>query len=624
MTTATIEEKFGKWKSWLEPKHIAQKSVGFADLQVDCDKIYWTESRPGEQGRTCIVSYHQNNLVTDETPNVYHVSTGVHGYGGGAFLVKDGIIYFVDAITNQVFKKEQAVFSQITNKNGYSYADFSVDKTHTYLYCLRLEKRAENKFPTTQIVRIEIQSSRQEILFTGADFYSNVRINLDGTKLLYLQWNYPNMPWDENELWTADIDSDFNITNNNKNFHTPKVSLYQPEWQENEIYCSVDINNYWNICKINENLCQTLFEYPAEFARPLWIANTRTFAFISEHEMLATCCEKGVWKTFLLDVKNNSQILVQNNLTCISNMAANSKFIAYIAGNSVLELNIFISSTENKNNIFCPRPKLSIIENNVSIPKIIEFKSNNKTVYAFYYPPKNSTHQAPINEKPPCILKIHGGPTSNVDFMFNSKIQFYTSRGFAYVELNYSGSSGHGREYRERLNNKWGIVDVEDCLACAEYLCTAGLADKNKLILSGSSAGGFTLLNTLTKSNLFKCASCHYGVADLTELANHIHKFEACYDQNLIGDTIQNNPKLYIERSPINHAHNIQNPIIFFHGDKDSVVHMSQTIQMVEALKKQNIYYEVTIFEGEGHGFKKEETIISVLEKELAFFQKHI
>ena len=614
MTNLSIEENYGKWKSSLAAKDLAKKSIGFGDVYVDCGMTYWTESRPGEKGRSVIVSRDVHGEIREETSSVYNVAAGVHGYGGGAFLAQDNILYFTDAITNQVYKKDcqQNTIVQITNSEGFSYADFSVDKSQKFIYCLRLNKNSKSQFPTTEIVRIETLTGLQEVLFSGADFYSNVRVNEDGTKILFLQWNYPNMPWDENELWTADIQHN-KVTNLKKIFHKQQVSLYQPLFIRDAIYSVFNVDNYWNIFEIKNEKLTNLFEYVADFGRPLWLAGTRTFAFISEHEILATCCEKGIWKTFLLEIKNKTQILVENGLTCIQNMAADKNSAVYIGGNATLELGIRMDPAVAP--VGTPR-------DDISQPELIEFTSNNKKVYAFYYPPKNNQYHAPKNTKPPCIIKIHGGPTSCADFMLNPKIQYYTNRGYAYVELNYGGSSGYGKEYRARLNKKWGVVDVEDCIACANFLCEVGLADKNKLILAGSSAGGFTLLNVLTRSQLFKCASCHYGIADLFDMANHIHKFEACYDQNLIGDTLLNNPNLYKERSPINYVQNIKTPIIFFHGDNDPVVHMNQTLLIAEVLKNQNVYHEVTIFEGEGHGFKKEETIISVLEKELAFFEK--
>lgn len=622
MTHPIIEENYGKWKSSITPKNVAQKTKNYADLYIDGEKIYWSESRPWEKGRSFIVSQNTAGKTIDETSNIYNVATSVHGYGGGAFLVQDDIIYFHDAITNQVYKKISTIaqqitnlddtIQQITNGEGFCYGDFSVDNLHKFLYCLRLNKNASEQFPITEIIQIEISTGLQEVLFSGADFYSNVRINKEGTKLLFLQWNYPNMPWDENELWTADISShDFKVTNLNRIYYRPNVSVYQPTFHTDKIYCAVNENNYWEICELTKNATEFLCQYPADFGRPLWTAGTRTFAFVSDNEILATGCENGIWKTLLIDINNKSFTLVENGLTCIQNMTANAQHAVYIGGNPTQELNLLTSVKKIDND-------------DISIPKLIEFQSNGKKVYAFYYPPKNSKYRAPTNEKPPCIIKIHGGPTTCADFLYNAKIQFYTNRGFAYVDLNYSGSSGYGKEYRNRLNGKWGIVDVEDCIACAEFLCTEGLADKNKLILAGSSAGGFTLFNVLIKSNLFKCATCHYGVVDLAELASHIHKFEACYDQILIGDSLINNPTLYQQRSPINYVEKVKTPVILFHGNKDSVVPMSQTIKIAEELKKQNIFHEVYIFENEGHGFKKEESIITLLERELSFIEKQI
>lgn len=347
--------------------------------------------------------------IFDETPNTYNVTTNVHGYGGGAFFVKDNIIYFNDSISNQVYKKNVGHPSiiQVTSATGFCYADFNVDKFHKYLYCLRLDTNKNIKFPITQIVRIEIQTGKQEILFTGADFYSNIRISRDGTKLLFLQWNYPNMPWDENELWTADIEPNFQVTNLKKIFHKNGVSLYQPEWVNSLIYSAVNINNYSEICEINENHATSLFSYPADFSRPLWLAGSRTFSFISEHEIIANCCENGIWKTFLIDIQTHKQSIIKNNLTCFYNMAADSSRVAFIAGHSLLPLSVLFSFNQNKEKINILRTSMdkTLHEDYISTPQLLEFLSsachNEKKVYALYYPPKNPKYPSSHNKNPP-------------------------------------------------------------------------------------------------------------------------------------------------------------------------------------------------------------------------------
>jgi dienelactone hydrolase len=613
--------------SVLSSQDIAKKTIGYNDLQISNGIFYWTESRPWQQGKTFIVSMDSDGCKKDETTQDYNVTTNVHGYGGGSFYVKNHILYFMDSISGCIFRKclsGKNEIHKVTIESGFSYADFCLDNENKNIYCLRLNKNTNKNFYPTEIVQIEIETGMQNVLFSGADFYSNIRLNENEDQLLFLQWNYPNMPWDENELWIANINKQKNISHIKKIYHQEKSSVYQPIFHKNKIYASINNKNYWQIVQIFENKIEEVCAYNADFGRPLWLAATKTFSFISEDQIVSTACENGIWKTFLINIHKKSIKEIKNNLTCIQNMDANSENGLFIGGNATSELGVFQVNLRNFNKLNLTKKEIQ--NTNVSIPKLLEFKSNGKNVFAFYYPPnlqENNTQQKNF-ENSACIIKIHGGPTSAAELIYNPKIQYYTQRGFAYVELNYGGSSGFGKEYRERLNKQWGIVDVQDTIACAEYLIQSKLASPHKLILAGSSAGGFTLLNTLSRCSLFCAGSCHYGVADLIELANHIHKFEACYDQNLIGDTIENNIQLYRDRSPINFAHKIKTPIIFFHGTNDLVVNINQTLTMAERIKQNNIQTEVYTYEGEGHGFKKEETIIHVLEKELAFFDKYL
>ncbi len=357
----------------------------------------------------------------------------------------------------------------------------------------------------------------------------------------------------------------------------------------------------------------------------MWISGTRCFDFLSKNEIICCYSEKGIWNTVIIHIEGQRFIEVNNSLTCIYNIAAQNNSVTYFGGNPTLPLAVLNSSKDfiHSNKVLRNSLGNSFGEEYISLPELIEYPTrDNRTSFAFFYAPKNPEYIASKETLPPLIVKVHGGPTANADCMFNPKIQYYTSRGYAYVEINYRGSTGYGREYREQLKGLWGIRDVEDCIDGALYLCNKKKADKNKLIISGSSSGGLTVLSSLAFHDIYKCASCTYGIADLIALSEHTHKFEAYYDQGLLGGSMQNSKKTYIDRSPINSAHKIKSPVIFFHGDKDMVVQVEQTYKISKQLNQNNIYNEVYIFEGEGHGFKKAESIISSLEKELGFFEK--
>ncbi|KAB8028509.1 S9 family peptidase [Fluviispira multicolorata] len=628
MSASKQSENFGKWKSPITAEMIASKSISFNDIHMDQGILYWCESRPEDKGRNVIVSSDENQKYTDETSSEFNVGTSVHGYGGGAFYIKKQMLYFADMKTGLVYQKNisNQKIKAIVEPGEYRYADFCSDPEHKFLYCIRKDDTGKNQFPTTEIVRIFIENKKVEVLLTGADFYSNVTISPNGKKISWLQWDHPNMPWDATELWLADISEDGSLINNKNLSEEKKQSYYQPTWShDSQLFVSSDKTGYWNIYQYSDKKFINLYERNVDFGRPMWITGTRCFEFLSANEIICCYSENGIWKTGTLRLDNKVFTEHNNSLTCIYNIVAENNRVAFIGGNPTLAPAIIISNKNNLNSIEILRNSIDkSIENEfISLPELIKFQTRDlKKAYAFYYPPKNPLYCPKENELPPLIVKVHGGPTANADYMLTPKIQYYTSRGYAYVEVNYRGSTGYGREYRDQLKGKWGIIDVEDCIDCALYLCELKKADKDKLIISGSSSGGFTVLSSLAFHNVYKCGSCTYGIADLIAMTEHIHKFEAYYDQGLLGGSVQDTREIYFNRSPINSAHKIKSPVIFFHGDKDPVVHVSQTYKIADALNKNNIYNETFIFKEEGHGFRNAENIVISLTKELDFYSK--
>lgn len=620
---------FSTWNSSISAKMVAKNSTSFTDLFLDNEIIYWTESRPNEKGRTVIVSYQKNGLFLDETTPEYSVGTSVHGYGGGAFCVKNNHLYFSDSKSGFVFHKNLStnLIEPIVQTLEARYADFCVDPKHDFLYCIRKVNNTKNQFPITELVRISIKNKEVEVLLSGYDFYSNPIVSPDGKKIAWLQWNHPNMPWDSTELWIADILPNSSIKNILKLSNDLSESFYQPTWSEdNFLYVCSDRSNFWNIYKFVDGVFENIFEKKADFGRPMWITGTRCFDFLNRNEIISSYCEKGVWKTGVLCLISRSFKEIENSLTCIYNIVAKNNKVAYFGGNSTLPLAVLSSEKKDINSIKILKTSIEnvIDEKYVSIPELISFSTRDNDIsYGFYYAPKNPDYILETGKLPPLIVKVHGGPTACADLMFNSKIQYYTSRGFAFVEINYRGSTGYGRQYREQLKGMWGVRDVEDCIDGALYLCNQKKVDRNKLIISGTSSGGFTVLNSLVLHDIYKCGSCTYGISDLISMSEHIHKFEAYYDQGLLGGTLQNSRKIYVERSPINNVKKIKAPIIFFHGDKDVVVNFEQTLKMSLELNQNKIYNEMYIISDEGHGFKKMENILFLMEKELSFYEKY-
>ncbi|BBH54327.1 S9 family peptidase [Fluviispira sanaruensis] len=627
MSSAKQSDSFDKWQSPITAEMIASKSISFNDIHMDQGILYWCESRPTDKGRNVIVSYNENKY-TDETPINYNIGTSVHGYGGGAFYIKNDTLYFADLKTGLVYQKniKTQEINPIVNLGEYRYADFCSDPKHKYLYCIRKDVTGKSQFPPTEIVRISVAAKSVDVLLTGADFYSNPTVSPDGKKIVWLQWNHPNMPWDATELWLADLSEEGTLLNKKNISEGQNQAYYQPTWSpDNELYVSSDKTGFWNIYHYTSESFINIYERKCDFGRPMWIIGTRCFQFLSVEEIICCYSEKGIWQTGIVNLKNKSFKEYNNSLTCIYNIVGENNKVGFIGGNPTLAPAIILSDRNNLEKINILRNSIdsSIDKEFISQPELIEFPTRDqKKAYAFYYPPKNLHYKYTENELPPLIVKVHGGPTANADFMLTPKIQYYTSRGFAFVEVNYRGSTGYGKIYREHLKGHWGIMDAEDCIDCALYLCELKKADRNKLIISGSSSGGLTVLASLAFQNIYKCGSCTYGIADLIAMTEHIHKFEAYYDQGLLGGSVKESRNIYFDRSPINSADKITAPVIFFHGDSDSVVHVSQTYKIAAALKKNNIYNEVYIFENEGHGFKNADNIVIALKNELTFFAK--
>lgn len=630
MIAPEFNAKFGFWSSPITSQIIASKSLSFGDLQIDNSNIYWIESRPNEKGRSVVVSYNQDGTYRDETPEEYSVGTSVHGYGGGALFVRDQQLYFSNAKNGIVYHKDlkSNVIKPLIDLFEGRFADFHADPNHNYLYCIRKDDSKKTQFPPTEIVRICLKSKEIQVIFTGSDFYSSPSISPNGKKISWLQWNHPNMPWDATELWVAEININGEIENRQRVESDLAQSFYQPTWNsKNELFVSSDKTGFWNIYKVTSLQLMNLFPKNVDFGRPMWISGTRCFDFLNENTIISCYSEKGIWKTGTINLKDFSFTEINNSLTCIYNIVAKHNCVSYFGGTPQLPLAVLTSKSENINSIKILRNSIgdSFPEEYISLPELIEYPTRDKQkAFAFFYKPKNPNAIESKDLLPPLIVKVHGGPTANADFMFNPKVQYFTSRGYAYLEVNYRGSTGYGREFREQLKGKWGVRDVEDCIDAALFLCNEKKVDRNNLMIAGSSSGGLTVLSSLAFHDIYKCGSCTYGISDLIAMTEHIHKFEAYYDQALIGGSVENERDTYFKRSPINAADKIKTPIIFFHGDNDMVVHVNQTHKISEALNKNKIYNEVYIFEGEGHGFKKAENIITALEKELNFFKVNL
>ena len=616
---------YGSWKSPISSDLIVSATVGLGAISYDGDDIYWLEIRPSEGGRYVIVRRSADGHVSDITPQPFNVRTRVHEYGGGAFLVSEGTIYFTNFADQRVYVQKPELEPQpLTREGKLRYADFCLDRLRDRLICV-CEDHTLDPEPENKIVSIDLNSGNVTTLIQGNDFYSSPCLSPDGSQLAWLSWDHPNMPWDSTQLWLAKINQDVSISETECIASGENESICQPEFApDGKLYFSSDRAGWWNLYRCHaDGHIEPLFPLNAEFGYPHWVFGESVYGFASEDRLICTYTQNGSWYLASLDTEQKTLTNIDIPFTNISHLQVNQNQVLFIGGSptqptAIIELDL----CQNTIAILKRSSNLDIDSGYLSVPEPLVFPTaNGKTAYAWYYPPQNQDYTPPLNQLPPLLVKSHGGPTAATSASFNLRIQYWTSRGFAFCDVNYGGSTGYGREYRQRLNGNWGIVDVDDCVNAARALVTQGKVDPDKLAISGGSAGGYTTLAALTFQDTFKAGASYYGVSDLEALARDTHKFESRYLDRLIGQYPQEQA-IYQQRSPINFPDKLSCPVIFFQGLEDKIVPPNQAEMMVEALKNKKIPVAYVPFEGEQHGFRRAENIKRALDGEFYFYSR--
>lgn len=617
---------YGSWKSPITTDLIVANIVRLGQIVIDDDDIYWIEGRPEEDGRNMIVRLTPDGKKEDVIPALFNARTRVHEYGGGEYLVHKEVVYFSNFVDQRFYKKlPDKALEPMTPDVDLRYADGVMDIERERIICVREDHRNADAEPVNTIVSISHKSENEgRVLVSGNDFYSSPRLKYDGNQLAWLTWNHPNMPWDGTELWVGDVIEDGTIENLQKIAGGKSESIFQVEWSPDGIlYFISDKSNWWNLYRFKDGEIENLYELEAEFGVPQWRFGLSTYGFLSENEIVCTYTKEGIWYIGILDIENQNLKTLDIPYTDIYFLKVSKDFVIFRGGSpteptSVVKLDIKSGEiTVLKRSI-----EVSIDPVYLSEPEPITFGTEcDKKAYGLFYSPRNKDYTAPKGELPPLVVISHGGPTSATVSTLSLAIQYWTSRGFAVLDVNYGGSTGYGREYRERLKGGWGIVDVDDCINGAKYLARRGDIDGGRVIIRGGSAGGYTTLSALTFHDYFKAGASYYGVSDLEALAKETHKFESRYLDSLIGPYPER-VDLYRKRSPINFTERLSSPVIFFQGLEDKVVLPNQAELMVDALKKKGISVAYIPFESEQHGFRRAENIKRSLEAELYFYSK--
>ncbi len=605
------EKEFGLWPSPISAELVSSGSKKFGTIEIHNDKIFWEEVRPLEGGKTALTSNYG-----DITPPDYNVRSMVHEYGGKSFTVHGSTVFFVNKADQRIYEQQHNKLFPITEE-GVRYADLCMSSEGLIAVG---EFHFGGPLDIENFLAIIDRESKQSTrLAEGCDFYSSPTFHAPSSKLAYISWNLPNLPWDGSELWVSHL-KDKKLHNPKKIAGSKTESITQPKWgPEGHLYFISDRSGFWNLYRLHGDQIEPLCPMEAEFAHPQWTFGMSTYDFIGD-KILCTYFANGVASLATIDLVTKEMKKLPLDASSYNQIRANQNKAVYIKGTPLSSPSIVQLDLSTMQETILEKPQMPPINAEyLSEASPLSFPSKNgRTAYGFFYPPKNPLFKGPKGDLPPLIVKVHGGPTSHVTATFSLAMQYWTSRGFAVLLLNYGGSAGYGRGYRDLLNGNWGVVDVEDSEAGAEYLVNKGLVDPKKLVIAGGSAGGYTTLMALTFTHLFRAGTSYYGVSDL-ELLTKSHKFESQYTYQLIGP-LPECQKLYKERSPLSHVDKLNKPVLFLQGSEDAIVPPEQALLLFEALKKKHLYTRLVIYRGEGHGFRKGTNIVHSLQEELLFY----
>lgn len=603
---------------------LAAQSVRLAGIAIDDGQAFWLEGRAEDGGRNVLVRAVSPGASADVTFAPWNVRSRVHEYGGGAFAVHNGIVWFVHDDDQRVYRlAPNTAPVAMTPQGPFRYADPAVASDGSGIVCV-CEEHHNDREPSNALVWVSGQGV--EVVVDGHDFFAYPRISPDGQSLAYIAWDHPNMPWDGTSLYVAPIlNSDLGpgrVGAPERIAGGEDESIFQPQWApDGTLWYVSDSSGFWNLYRRENGAPVCVLAEEADYGMPLWQFAMSTYGFADANTLLAASCLQGRWRVQAIDLRDMSRRTLPTAVSAVSGLVA-SDGQALILGASATLLSCVLRWTLRDDSVVILRASSDIqfAQDAVSQPETIDFPSTDGvTSHGFFYPPVNPSCRVVPGELPPLIVIGHGGPTGASTPALDLGVQFWTSRGFAVFDVNYRGSTGYGRAYRSLLDGAWGVADVEDCVNGARYLAQAGRVDASRMAIRGRSAGGYTVLAALAFHDVFAAGASYYGIGELEALARDTHKFESRYLDRLVGPYPQC-AQLYRQRSPINHIDQLSCPVIFFQGLEDKVVPPNQALMMRDALDAKGIAVACMMFEGEQHGFRRAQTIVCALESELVFY----
>jgi dipeptidyl aminopeptidase/acylaminoacyl peptidase len=616
---------FGSWRSPITTQMLVQGAVRFGDSSIDGDTFYWVESRPQEEGRYVVVRRSADGKIDDVLPAPFSARTLVHEYGGGALLASDGVVYFANYADQRLWQLKPGETPQpITAEGKLRFADFAHDRPRNRLIAVCEDHTAGSAEPANRIVAVDLADGKVTTLVEGADFYSTPRLSPDGKRLAWLSWNHPNMPWDDTELFVAPFAEDGSLGAARQVAGQVEESVFQPAWAPNgTLYFVSDRTDWWNLYADRDGQIVPILPMEAEFGVPQWVFGSSTYGFEPDGRLVARFTRGGTWQVVRIDPRSGEYKILELPFTSIASIdVGDGQAYAAVGSPTMPETLVEIDLASGQVTPIRASVPVEPDPAYTSLPEAIEFPTDGgKMAHAFYYPPKNRDFQGPPGAAPPLLVLIHGGPTSATSAQFRLTTQYWTSRGIAVCDVNYGGSTGYGCEYRNRLRDSWGVVDVADAANAATFLAKAGKADPDKLIIRGGSAGGYTTLACLAFRSEFRCGASHFGISDLALMVADTHKFEARYLDRLVG-LLPRDEAIYRQRSPIFHLDTFTRPVILLQGLEDKIVPPNQAEVILDSLKRTGVPVAYVPFEGEQHGFRKAENIIRAHEAELYFYSR--
>ena len=571
-----------------------------------------------------VVGRDPDGTVADRLPAPWSARTTVHEYGGGAYAVGDGVLYFSNHPDGGVYAHrpgaEPVCLARI---EGVRFADLQLDVAGRRLICVQEDHRGDGE-PRNSLVAIGLDGKGvPEPLAAGEDFYASPALGPDGDRLAWLTWPHPNLPWDGTFLWSAEVGAAGELGEASLVAGGLDESVFQPRWSPaGELWFASDRSGFWNLYRAGAEGAEAMAPMQREVGLPQWVFGMSVYAFDATGGVAFTACDRGSWRLYRRTAEGEVEEVPVPFRELKDVQVAEGRVACVAGGPERRTAVVRIDPGSGAHEEVCSIGSLRLPPASLSLPEDVELETGDgERTHALFYPPAHGQVAGPEGELPPLVVMSHGGPTSMASTALNLEAQFWTSRGFAVADVNYRGSTGYGRAYRVALDRRWGVADVEDCCAVARHLAAHGRVDERRLVIRGGSAGGYTTLAALTFRDVFAAGASYYGIGDLEALARDTHKFEARYLDRLVGPYPEEQ-ELYRQRSPIHFADRLSCPIIFFQGLEDRVVPPNQAETMVAALRTKGVPVAYVPFAGEQHGFRRAENIQRALECELYFYSR--